>query len=393
MTLFIFNLNKERVKLLYILCAIGSLQLMNSCKKKGCTDETALNYSTEAKKDDGSCTYFTVPTSYTFTDEAGNNTVSYTGQTERLNQLEEMTTYLKSGTTAALDLEVINAMFNNTDGNGAGNFSFSSSKQLKDKCFASDLSLFDTYFNAQVLASASCAETATSGQAGTLSSGSSTYLFGANGMEYTQLIEKGLMGAIFLNQALEVYFGAEKMNVDNSVAEDPRNGAYYTTMEHHWDEAFGYFGAPIDFPTNTDGLRFWAKYCNSQNANLNCNATLMNAFLKGRAAITQGENLVLRDEAIAIIQIEWEKLVASQAKTYLEGAKANFGTDNAKFLHELSEAYAFILCLKYVPLGTRTITYATIDELLTTHIGSDLWSVTLTDLNNAIDLINSTYSF
>ena len=54
---------------------------MNSCKKKGCTDETALNYSTEAKKDDGSCTYFTVPTSYTFTDEAGNNTVSYTGQT------------------------------------------------------------------------------------------------------------------------------------------------------------------------------------------------------------------------------------------------------------------------------------------------------------------------
>jgi hypothetical protein len=32
-----------------------------SCKKEGCTDETALNYSEKAKKDDGSCTYQVVP--------------------------------------------------------------------------------------------------------------------------------------------------------------------------------------------------------------------------------------------------------------------------------------------------------------------------------------------
>ena len=28
-----------------------------SCKKKGCTDPEALNYSEEAEKDDGSCSY------------------------------------------------------------------------------------------------------------------------------------------------------------------------------------------------------------------------------------------------------------------------------------------------------------------------------------------------
>jgi hypothetical protein len=30
---------------------------MTSCKKKGCTDDTAVNYSAEAEKDDGSCEY------------------------------------------------------------------------------------------------------------------------------------------------------------------------------------------------------------------------------------------------------------------------------------------------------------------------------------------------
>ncbi|MCT4581279.1 MAG: hypothetical protein N4A35_07660 [Flavobacteriales bacterium] len=39
------------------LLAISSAVAFGSCKKKGCTDETATNYSEEAKKDDGSCEY------------------------------------------------------------------------------------------------------------------------------------------------------------------------------------------------------------------------------------------------------------------------------------------------------------------------------------------------
>ncbi|NOQ73157.1 MAG: DUF4856 domain-containing protein [Crocinitomix sp.] len=382
----------KNVSFLLILIATAAIV---SCKKKGCTDETASNYSEEAKKDDGSCTYpeLAIPSTYNFTDDAGNNTVSYGGQEERLNQLEEMTTYMKSGTAATLNAAILTAMFENTDDNASGNFTFASTKQLKNKCFASDVTRFEGYLTALALASEDHSEIASSGQAGVLSSGTSTYLFAANGIEYAQLIEKGLMGAVFLNQALNVYFGADKMNVDNSTAVNTGEGKFYTEMEHHWDEAFGYFGAPIDFPTNTDNLRFWAKYYDIQSAELNPSLVITNAFLKGRAAISQGFELSIRDEQIKNIREEWERLSAAQAVNYLEKAKENFGSDNAKFLHELSEAYAFILCLKYVPLETRTIDYADIETILDDIITTDFWTVTISDLNVSITLLNDTYGF
>lgn len=42
----------KKVKLLIVLLFVVSV---SSCKKEGCTNSQALNYSSEAKKDDGSC--------------------------------------------------------------------------------------------------------------------------------------------------------------------------------------------------------------------------------------------------------------------------------------------------------------------------------------------------
>ena len=62
-----------------------------SCKKKGCTDSNATNYSEKAKKDDGSCEFATIeeeetydiPSTYIFYDANGNSTVSFGGQQQR----------------------------------------------------------------------------------------------------------------------------------------------------------------------------------------------------------------------------------------------------------------------------------------------------------------------
>ena len=64
------------------------------------------------------------------------------------------------------------------------------------------------------------------------------------GYDYTQLISKFTMGAVFYNQAVDSYLD-EKLAADTK----PNNKAYkegaaYTGKEHVWDEAFGYFGAP-----------------------------------------------------------------------------------------------------------------------------------------------------
>lgn len=63
--------------------ALGTVcTTFTSCKKKGCTDETANNYSEEAKKDDGSCTYDPVDESVvTVSSNITTNTTWETGKT------------------------------------------------------------------------------------------------------------------------------------------------------------------------------------------------------------------------------------------------------------------------------------------------------------------------
>lgn len=306
---------------------------------------------------------YTVPTTYSF------DNVSYTGQLNRLDMMSEISAYIKTAHVsgaAALDATKLKDMYADNTGNHFSTAELNNStKQLKDKTIANAQTRFDSYFDAVAVNSQATGTTASNGVAGigTTNDGKN-YLLNANGIEWAQVIEKELMGACFYYQGTAVYLGTGKMDVDNKTIE-PGEG---TAMEHHWDEAFGYFGVPKDFPTNTTGLVFWGKYCNVHEGVYPLNQRIMDAFLKGRAAISAND-LTTRDEQIAILRNDWELVVAATSIYYLNKAKATLASDPVAAFHGLSEAYGFISALKY-GAGTGAITTTNVDDILTDLFGS-----------------------
>ncbi len=384
-----------------VLLACLALTMFVSCKKEGCTDEKATNYDEKAKDDDGTCMYDTIhhhsmlniPETYEFKDENNNSTVSYSGQTDRLNMLAEMKVYLSSADDGAvLDKQRLLDMFSNSNNAFVSSDLNSSTKQLENKCFVLDVDLFKSYFDSISIISNSDVN-GSNGVAGIVNSttGTKKYLCSANGVEYTQLIEKGLMGAVLYYQMVEVYTREGKIgdNVDNSTAVDAANGKYYTTMEHHWDEAFGYFGVSTNFPTNTDGVVFVGKYADKRDGVLGLNETIMDLFLKGRAAISAKDDEA-KNEAASAIRPELEKVFASTAIHYLNAAMETetFG-DDALRNHSLSEAVAFYRSLKYyadAKIMSSQITQ--VDEI----IGDNFYTVSQASLEQARDLLSTIYN-
>ena len=337
-----------------ILVATGLLFVLSGCKKEGCTDPLADNYNEDAKTDDGSCEYsYNVPTTYEFTDADGNNTVSYSGQTARMDMLSEMTSYLKTANNngTALDAATLLAMYDNSYTGWSDAGLVGNGKQLKSKTALGDAAIqaqFETWMNDAAAASPD--------QTG-------GYLQNADGVEWTQLIEKGLMSACFISQMTGNYLAGIASD-DNTTASDPDNGKYYTSMEHHWDEAYGYFTDATDYPTNGTN-RFWGKYANNTLEPVIGSATnIANAFRTGRAAIAADRinpGAGFTEDAIAqaaIITTEAQRMVAGMAIHYLNATKQKVadGESQNKVCHYLSEAWAFIYGIQFVEGSPMTST-------------------------------------
>jgi len=325
----------------------------------------------------------TIPTSYNFIN------ADFSGQTERLNQLDEMISYIKTANTGAkVETQVLLDMYSNKDDNGGGNFSFSSTKQLNNKT-AEDAKIDIISYFSTLSEISGTNEDASNGKAGLLKSGTKQYLVAANGFEYKEMIEKGLMGACLLDQITNGYLSFDKMNVDNTNLVEGKN---YTTMQHHWDEAFGYVGANIDWNTNKEDVRYWAKYSNKSNSEItnwlmDSPTLLMNAFIKGRYAI-DNKNYTERDKQIAIIIKQLEIVSATTAISYLNGSMKNF-SDDAIRCHQLSEAYGCIKSLNYINSQYRVISKSQIDALIN-DLGDNFYDVTneqLTKLRDDIAII------
>ena len=148
------------------------------------------------------------PATYEFTRNEMTS-VSYSGQTDRLNQVAEMKTYIGDAISSGTHISssVLSDMFENKNDNGGGNFSFSSTKQLSNKTFEADRQVFvDMFAKAQVASdSAMNNVTAQNGKPGILLRNSGNkMLVDELGHEFTQELEKGLMGAVFYNQIVNL---------------------------------------------------------------------------------------------------------------------------------------------------------------------------------------------
>jgi len=175
------------------------------------------------------------------------------------------------------------------------------------------------------------------------------------GYDYTQLISKFTMGAVFYNQAVDNYLD-EKLAADvhpNSKAY--KKGKAYTGKEHVWDEAFGYFGAPAhtmeltaaevygiakqkadsfakaDY--NKDGkvslvteMAFaHAYYAASfdKGGKTTYLHTIVQAFLDGRNLISSANGEALTDDQrgtlmgyVQVIKVQWQRLIAEAVFKY-----------------------------------------------------------------------------
>jgi len=79
-----------------------------------------------------------------------------------------------------------------------------------------------------------------------------TTFVSSEGLDYQQLVQKLLLGAVNYSQAAEDYLKPSKGLVKQNNVGDKDGAKDYTSLEHQWDEGFGYFGAGRDYANRTD---------------------------------------------------------------------------------------------------------------------------------------------
>ncbi|MGB0176713.1 MAG: DUF4856 domain-containing protein [Owenweeksia sp.] len=350
-----------------------SLTVLSSCEKKEdtCACSPVENY----------------PQTYNF------DNVDHSGQDARLDMLSEIMTYVKSSDKGdqVSETTLLN-MFANDGYNWQKTELNSTTKQIADK-ISTDASANIGLWISRLADISDNPGTGSNGTAGLVQNtgGTRQYLLDENGYHIAEMIEKGSMGALAYYQATAVYLGNAKMDVDNETVEAGKG----TAMQHHWDEAFGYWGVPNEFGSpgftydkDAEYHRFWAKYTNEIDEVLGVNNRLMTAFIKGRTAINN-KNYSLRNEAIAEVRNTWEIVCAAMAIHYINAAKANIA-DDALRNHQLSEGAGFIYSLQFNPT-TRMPKSEIMNDILPVYL-DNLYEVTVEDLNTLRDIIASRYN-
>jgi len=221
----------------------------------------------------------------------------------------------------------------------------------------------------------------------------------SNGLDYKQLVQKVLLGAVAFSQGADDYLDDDTegkgLLADHTALVD---GKTYTNLEHQYDEGFGYFGAARDYLAYTDDeiakksgrdeyqgmfdtdgdmmidFKSEFNFGHSQNAAKRDRGTAdktnptdltkeaMTAFIAGRKLLadTADAGLALDDAQMLELKgfrdtalMAWEKSIAATAIHYVNDTKGDldkFGTDDfsyADLAKHWSELKGFFVSLQF----------------------------------------------
>lgn len=370
------------------------------------------------------------PATYEFTRD-GQSTVSFTGQTTRLQMGAELFGAMTDFGNSTEELLLQMYQNQTADGGDADPYANAelnnATKNIKSKVAASEdyfssnttvsaeiKNQFETWISAQVNEVFPNQNTqAEPGVAGQIADGSSTRYVSAEGLEYNQLVNKSLIGALTADQMLNNYLSVSVLD-EGTNREDNTNGVLaegssYTNMEHKWDEAYGYlFGTAANkanpVPTIGDDDIFLNKYLGSVNGDEDFGGIaerVFNAFKLGRAAIIAGDYEV-RDEQAQIIREEISKVIGIRAVYYLQSGKNAIDQESPDYgaaFHDLSEGYGFIYSLQFTRVPNTDTPYVTkseVDAYLNQLLGdgpNGLWDVTPETLDAITNDIVEAFDF
>ncbi len=366
----------------------------------------------------------TNPEFYNF-QRSNESTVDFQGQTARIQMAGETANAFIDFDNASQSS--ISAMFNHQAGeNNFNDASLNASdKNLKSKVAASfDLfnsnssestqikATFEDYITLQTTVVFPNRTTlASPGVAGQIADGTRTRYVNGKGLEYNQAFAKSLLGALMTDQMLNNYLspsvldeGENRSNNDNNITEA---GKSYTTMEHKWDEAYGYLygsSANATNPNLTIGEddAFLNEYVGRVNDNTDFSTIaedIWNAFKLGRAAIV-GKNYQIRDAQAAIIKEKISTVIAARGIFYLQIGKNRIAEGNPEAaFHALSEAYGFVYSLRFTRLSnesTSLFSKSEVDSLLdmlTNSTENGFWDITPETLDAVSEAIASKFNF
>ena len=341
----------------------------------------------------------------------GASSVSYTGQVVRnmlhsdLKSLTDLAASTTTGEHPYITYETMNSYFDHQDTDPPSYVSadacesvytnIATGKNLSGKTGSGNLRGWSIDATTAVQAwmqaiSDNYSQNGSSGGAGNITS--------PEGLNYSQMINKTLYGAVGLDQTFGYLSNYDESMPDNVAPKS--DGSSYTVAEHKWDEAFGYFGARRDFlnPSDvgscvdlTSEHNFgWAEYARKRDENpgytFSFREDIFNHFVAGRAIIHNEGSVDDLAPHLATIRTRLEQLTAANVIHYVGSVKTAMesmtsssvasSSESANYNKYWSEMRGFIIALQYTfsdDAGTvkepgTHLTSAELDDIVS-HVG------------------------